>query len=125
MVYCGMSRRICLALDLVDDAALIEEYRRMHEPGAVWPGVIDHIKALGIDAMEIWQRRDRLFMIIEAADDFPRVVDAKPLVEENMRWEQLMDRFQQRLENAVPGEKWSPLERIFLLSEHSGKRKPT
>jgi len=120
-----MSRRICLALDLVDDSTLIEEYRRMHEPGAVWPGVIDHIKALGIEAMEIWQRGDRLFMIVEAADDFPRAVDANPLVEENLRWERFMDRFQLRLKDAAPGEKWSPLERIFHLSEHVGTRKPT
>jgi L-rhamnose mutarotase len=117
-----MSRRLCFSLDLVDDAALIEEYRRLHEPGAVWPGVIDHIRALGIEAMEIWQRGERLFMIIEAADDFPRPVDTPSLVEINLRWERAMDRFQQRLKDAAPGEKWSPLERIFLLAAQTGAR---
>jgi L-rhamnose mutarotase len=116
----AMSRRCCFALDLVADVALIEEYRRMHEPGAVWPGVIDHIRALGVEAMEIWQRGEHLFMILEAAEDFPRAVDAQALVADNLRWERLMDRFQRRLADAAPGEKWSPLERIFLLSEHSG-----
>jgi len=120
-----MSRRLCFALDLVDDSTLIEEYRRMHEPGAVWPGVIDHIRALGVEAMEIWQRGERLFMIVEAADDFPRNVHAEALVEENLRWERLMGGFQLRLKDAAPGEKWSPLDRIFLLSEHSGTRKPS
>ena len=120
-----MSRRSCFALDLVEDSALIEEYRRMHEPGAVWPGVIDHIKALGVEAMEIWQRGERLFMIVETADDFPRRVHAESLVEENLRWERLMDRFHLRLKDAASGEKWSPLERIFRLSEHAGMRKQT
>jgi L-rhamnose mutarotase len=115
-----MSRRQCFALDLVADSALIEEYRRMHEPGAVWPGVIDHIRALGIETMEIWQRGERLFMIVETADDCPRTVHAECLVAENIRWERLMDRFQRRLKDAAPGEKWSPLERIFVLAEHAG-----
>jgi L-rhamnose mutarotase len=115
-----MSRRLCFALDLVDDSGLIDEYRRMHEPGAVWPGVIAHIRALGIEEMEIWQRGERLFMIVETADDYPRRVDTESLVGANLRWERLMDRFQQRLKDAAPGEKWSPLQRIFLLAEHSG-----
>jgi len=109
-------------LDLVDDSELIAEYRRLHEPGGVWPGVIDHIRALGVEAMEIWQSGERLFMIIEAADDFPRPVTTQSLVETNLRWERAMDRFQRRLKDAAPGEKWSPLERIFLLAEHKGAR---
>jgi L-rhamnose mutarotase len=115
-----MSRRCCFALDLVDDLALIEEYRRMHEPGAVWPTVIDHIRAQGVEAMEIWHRGDRLFMIIEAADDFPRPVGTTAA--DDLRWQSLMDRFQKRLRDAPPGEKWSPLQRIFCLAEHTGTR---
>jgi len=120
-----MSRRLCFALDLVDERALIEEYRRMHEPGAVWPAVIDHIQAQGVEAMEIWQRGDRLFMILEAADDFPRPVVSTANTAENARWEALMDRFQKRLRDAAPEEKWSPLVRIFHLAEHPGTNGPT
>jgi L-rhamnose mutarotase len=50
----------------------------MHEPGSVWPAVIDHIRARGVESMEIWQRGDRLFMIVEAADDYPRSEAARP-----------------------------------------------
>jgi hypothetical protein len=28
-----MSQRLCFALDLINDAALIREYCRLHEPG--------------------------------------------------------------------------------------------
>ncbi len=117
-----MSHRLCFALDLVDDRALIEEYLRTHEPGAVWPTVIDHIRAQGIEALEIWHRGDRLFMILEASEDFPRTVANGSLNADNARWELLMDRFQKRLRGAAPGEKWSPLERIFHLAEHGGSQ---
>jgi L-rhamnose mutarotase len=59
-----VSRQMCFVLDLVNDAALIREYCHMHQPGSVWPGVIEHIRAQGVESMEIWQHADRLFMIM-------------------------------------------------------------
>jgi L-rhamnose mutarotase len=116
-----VSRRLCFALDLVNDAALIQEYCRMHQPGSVWPAVIDHIRAQGVESMEIWQRADRLFMIVEAADDYPRRSVPELTQPENDRWEQLMASFQRPLPDASAGEKWSPLRRIFVLGEHAGR----
>jgi L-rhamnose mutarotase len=116
-----VSRRLCFALDLVSDATLIKEYCRMHEPGSVWPAVIDHIRATGVESMEIWQRGDRLFMIVEAADDYPRSGAARVAQHENDRWEQLMTSFQRELPDSSPVEKWSPLRRIFVLAEHAGR----
>lgn len=114
-----MSRRICLALDLVDDAALIESYVRMHEPEAVWPAVIGHIRARGVLEMEIWQRGGRLFMILEAEDDYPRPMTGAETTTENDRWESLMRAFQRPLPGSDPGEKWSPMRRIFCLADHA------
>jgi L-rhamnose mutarotase len=114
-----MSRRICLALDLVNDAALIESYVRMHEPEAVWPAVIDHIRVKGVLEMEIWQRGDRLFMIIEAADDYPRRMAGAATTTENDRWESLMGTFQRPFPGSDPDEKWSPMRRIFCLADHA------
>jgi L-rhamnose mutarotase len=116
-----VSHRLCFALDLVNDAALIQEYCRMHEPGSTWPAVIDHIRGQGVESMEIWQRGDRLFMIVEAADDYPRSGAAQLSQLENARWELLMATFQRQLPDASAGEKWSPLRRIFLLCEHAGR----
>jgi L-rhamnose mutarotase len=116
-----VSRRLCFALDLVSDATLIKEYCRMHEPGSVWPAVIDHIRARGVESIEIWQTGDRLFMIVEAADDYPRSGAAQVAQHENDRWEQLMTSFQRELPDSSPGEKWSPLRGIFVLAEHAGR----
>ena len=87
----------------------------------VYARVIDHIRAQGVESMEIWQRGDRLFMIVEAADDYPRSGAARVAQHENDRWEQLMTSFQRELPDSSPGEKWSPLRRIFVLAEHAGR----
>lgn len=107
-----MGRRLCFALDLVDDAALIAEYEARHAPGAVWPAVIAHIRAQGVEAMEIWRTGDRMVMIAEVADDWPRAVPEPP---ETADWERLMWRFQRPLPHAAEGEKWVAMARIFAL----------
>ena len=66
-----MSRRLCFALDLVNDAAKIAEYERFHAPGGVWPEIVDDIRAQGIEGMEIWRTGDRMVMIATVADDIP------------------------------------------------------
>jgi L-rhamnose mutarotase len=108
-----VSRR-CFALDLADDAELIAEYERLHGPGEVWPKVIEHIRATGVESMEIWRTDDRLLMITEVSEDYPRRVEPPPEVE---RWEELMWRFQRPVPHAAEGEKWMPMTRIFSLDE--------
>ena len=108
-----MARR-CFALDLRDDPQLIAEYERLHARGEVWPAVVEHIRASGFEIMEIWRTGDRLFMIAEVADDYPRQVETPAEVK---RWEELMWRFQRPLPNAADGEKWIPMTRLFSLDE--------
>ncbi|PZO91944.1 MAG: L-fucose mutarotase [Sphingomonas sanxanigenens] len=105
-------RRIVRALDLRNDADLIAEYRARHRPGAVWIEVLDHIRAQGVHTMEIWQVADRLVMIADVSDDFPRAIEEPARITE---WERLMDRFQKRLPGSASDEKWIEMERIFAL----------
>ncbi len=109
-----MARRVCFALDLVADAALIAEYERAHAPGATWPEVTEAIRAKGFTAMEIWRTGDRLFMIAEVADDWPRAIPAD-LAATDAKWEAAMDRFQKPLPHGAPGEKWVAMDRIYAL----------
>ena len=99
-------RRLCFALDLADRPELVDEYESYHEPGGVWPEVLRHIRAQGVRSMEIWRTGNRLVMVAEVEDDFPRDTPAEPEVAE---WEELMWKFQQPLPNAMPGEKWVPM----------------
>ncbi|MGA1798595.1 L-rhamnose mutarotase [Sphingomonas sp. 4RDLI-65] len=109
-----MAYRIVTALDLVDDAALIAAYRDRHAVGAVWPEIVRDIRDRGYLAMEIWQVADRLVMIAEVEDDFPRVAD--PAVQPRVAaWEAEMDRYQRPIDPT--GAKWMVMERIFSLAD--------
>jgi L-rhamnose mutarotase len=108
-------QRYCLALDLKDDAGLIAEYEQWHRQ--VWPEIIKSITSTGIELLDIYRTGNRLFMIIEATDDFSFDKKAKsdasnPKVQE---WEELMWKFQQALPWAKKGEKWVMMEKIFEL----------
>ena len=111
-----MSRRVCYALDLVDDADLIAEYEAAHAAGAVWPQVIAGIRQAGYDSMEIWRTGDRLFMVADVADDWPRAVTPE-ISAIDAQWQARMDRFQKRLPHGEPDEKWTAMTRIFSLDE--------
>ena len=112
-----MSRRLCFALDLVNDAARIAEYETFHAPGGVWPQIVDDIRAQGIEGMEIWRTGDRMVMIATVADDYPRARDIPAQCDE---WDGLMWTYQQALPHAAPGQKWMPMNRIFDLAEQKG-----
>lgn len=108
-------QRYCLALDLKDDPDLIAAYEAYHR--AVWPEIIDSLRQSGILQLEIYRTGPRLFMILEADDDFSfekkSMRDAAdPRVQE---WETLMWKYQQALPQAKPGEKWIRMEKIFSL----------
>jgi L-rhamnose mutarotase len=106
--------RHCLALDLRDDPAVIAQYDAYHE--AVWPEVLEALKASGIIDMTIWRRETRLVMLIETRPDFSfdKLVagpDAHPRVTE---WNALMASFQQALPNAATTE-WQPMKLAFNM----------
>ncbi|NVK86374.1 MAG: L-rhamnose mutarotase [Cytophagia bacterium] len=106
-------KRYALTLDLKNDPQLIEQYKEHHRH--VWLEILESIKASGILSMEIYYIETRLFMIIEASDDFSfekkaQMDASNPKVQE---WENLMDTYQQRLPFAKAGEKWVLMERVF------------
>lgn len=108
-------QRFCLALDLIDTPELIAEYERYHQK---IPDAIDKsIRDAGINNLEIYRIGDRLFMILEADDDFTfenkgKMDASNPDVQ---AWEELMWKFQKPLTQAKEGEKWLLMDKIFQL----------
>jgi len=109
-------KKYALALDLKDDAQMIEQYEALHRQVA--PEIRQSITDSGITQMEIFRFGNRMFMIIEANDDFSfadkAAADAaNPHVK---AWEQLTWKFQKAIPGAKPGEKWVVMDKIFELS---------
>lgn len=110
-------QRYCLALDLKDDPSLIAEYEQWHRQ--VWPEIVESITSTGIELLDIYRTGNRLFMIIEASDDFSFEDKARSDAS-NLKvqeWEELMWKFQQALPWAKKGEKWVKMEKIFELKK--------
>ena len=109
------TKKFCLALDLKDDPQLIAEYKTYHQE--IWPEIIKSIKDSGITVLDIYCTGNRLFMIIEADENF--TFEKKSAMDnENQKvqeWEELMWKFQQAIPWAKPGEKWVLMEKIFEL----------
>ena len=109
--------RLCYALDLKDDPALIAEYESWHRPENIWPEIVDSIRAAGIRDLEIFRAGNRLVMVIDAPEDFsPGAKAASDAADPRVQaWEALMWQFQQPLPFAKPDEKWAPMARMFSL----------
>ena len=107
--------RYVFALDLKDNPKLIAQYKKHHQN--VWKEVIYSIKESGIENMEIYLLKNRLFMIIEANDNFSLEQKNKndlnnPIVQ---KWEKLMWNYQKALPWAKPNQKWLLMKKIFTL----------
>ncbi|MEY2871847.1 MAG: hypothetical protein RLZZ146_1770 [Bacteroidota bacterium] len=109
-------KQFALALDLKNDPRLIAEYEAHHQ--AVWPAILDSLKASGIIDCKIFRIENRLTMILETTAAFSfeekAMADAQnPIVQE---WETLMWTYQQAIPSAKPGQKWVPMKQIFSLT---------
>jgi L-rhamnose mutarotase len=108
-------KRYALGLDLVNDPKLIQEYEEYHK--AVWPEIKKSIADTGIENMEIYRFGNRLFMLMETAEDFDFSVKAEMDASNTkvQEWEQLMWKYQQAIPGAKEGEKWVLMDKIFQL----------
>ena len=106
-----------MCCDLKNDPQLIAEYRKWHEPGQVWPEVIESIKLSGVHNMDIYLQGTRLVLIMDVDDFFD--VDAKARADSQnpkvVEWEKLMWKFQQAVPGVPSDQKWTLMEKIFEL----------
>jgi L-rhamnose mutarotase len=106
-------------LDLKDDAATIDAYKKWHMAGAVPEPVTKSIRGADIEELEIFLAGNRLVMILTPGPHYDS--EAKATADETnpdvQKWETLMWGFQKQLPFARPDQKWVPMERIYALSQ--------
>ena len=112
-------KRYCKTLTLEDDPQLIEDYKKVHAKGAVWPEITRGMLDVGILDMEIYLVGTRLFMIMDTVPDFNHdeamaELAAKPRQSE---WEKYVSKFQRTSADASAEQKWQMIERIYKLDK--------
>jgi L-rhamnose mutarotase len=112
-------KRYCKTLSLKDDQQLIDDYKKVHAPGAAWPEITQGMRDVGIIDMEIYIQGNQLFMIMDTVTDFDHdkamaELATKPRQSE---WEAYVSRFQQTSAEATADEKWQLMERIYKLDK--------
>jgi L-rhamnose mutarotase len=105
-----------LTLCLRDDADKIAEYRRQHK--AVWPAVLERLRACGVHEMRIFLLGRRMFMYLETTDEFEPRRDFARINEDpvSAEWNARMAELQERAPEAPPDEWWALMEPVFILS---------
>jgi L-rhamnose mutarotase len=112
-------KRYCKTLNLEDDPQLIQDYKKVHGQGAVWPEITQGMIDVGILDMEIYISGTQLFMIMDTVPDFDHdkamaELAAKPRQSE---WEAYVSKFQKTSAQASADEKWQVIERIYKLGD--------
>ena len=112
-------KRYCKTLTLEDDPQLIEDYKKVHAKGAVWPEITRGMLDVGILDMEIYLVGTRLFMIMDTVPDFDHESAMAELATKprQSEWEAYVSKFQQTSSEASGDEKWQIIERIYKLNE--------
>lgn len=113
------TKRYVRSLSLRPDSRLIEEYRRRHSEGVIWPEVIEGIRAVGVLGMDIYIHGTTLTMIMETPADFDwdTAMERLATLPRQQEWEDFMAEFQEAAAGSTPAEKWQPMERMFYLYE--------
>jgi L-rhamnose mutarotase len=108
--------RYVLTVNLKDDPATVQTYRDYHR--RVWPEVLESLRTVGVERMDIHLLGRRLVMILELTDglDFRRAfathMSSSPRVAE---WERLMKSLQEPSPDAPAGDWWTVMEPVFYL----------
>ena len=112
-------KRYCKTLQLENDPALIEEYKRLHARGNAWPEITQGMKDIGIIDMEIYLSGTTLFMIMDTVENFDHDYAMTKLaaMPRQSEWEATVSKYQKTSVSSSAKEKWKLVERIYKLDQ--------
>jgi L-rhamnose mutarotase len=116
--YPAHFKRYCKTMTLQDDSVLIEQYKQVHGPGAVWPEIDQGMREVGILKMEIYLFGRQLFMIMDTVASFDHEQAMVELATKprQAEWEAYVSQFQKTTASSTANEKWQLMERIYELA---------
>ena len=111
-----MITRSVLAVDLKDDAGVVERYTAHHRQ--VWPEVLASLRRAGIVNMDIYLLGRRLVMVVDTEEqDYRRCIAAHASSHPRViEWESRMRSLLQAPPGAAPGEWWTAMRPVFSLA---------
>ena len=114
----SLRERHVFTLNLKDDPAVVDAYRRHHR--AVWPEVQASLRGVGVEQMDIYLLGRRLVMVVEMRDgrDYRDAFRAHASSSQRVaEWERLMKSLQEPAAEAGAGEWWAVMEPVFHLEQ--------
>jgi L-rhamnose mutarotase len=113
-------KRYCKTLQLKNDAALIEEYKKLHAMGNTWPEITQGMKDVGIIDMEIYLDGTTLFMIMDTTQNFnhEKAMTTLATLPRQSEWEATVSKFQKTSVSSSANDKWKLIERIYKLDQN-------
>lgn len=111
------TKRFVQVMDISDDPALMEEYRKWHSEAYSWKEVRDGIREVGILEMEIYMSGNHLVMVVDTPLDWDwqTAMDQLATLPRQAEWEAFVAQFQNCDASARSDEKWKMAGRIFRL----------
>lgn len=112
-------KRYCKTMELRNDSALIEAYKKAHAKGAAWPEITQGMKEVGIIDMEIYLLGTKLFMIMDTTADFDhnKAMQELAIKPRQSQWEAHMAQFQDSSAEATADQKWQLMDRIYQMDK--------
>lgn len=110
-------------MEVRNEPALIEAYKRGHVKGAIWPEISQGMKKVGIIDMEIYLLGKKLFMIMDTDADFGHdtAIAELALKPRQGEWEAHMSQFQDTSAEATADKKWQQMKRIYKWTNSQDK----
>ena len=112
-------KRYCKTLQLENDAAFIEEYKKLHAMGNAWPEITQGMKEVGIIDMEIYLDGTTLFMIMDTEENFDhdKAMTKLASLPRQSEWEATVSKYQKTSASSSAKDKWKLIERIYKMDQ--------
>ena len=93
----------------------IEEYKKVHGIGMVWPEVSRNMKEIGVLDMELYLMGTRAFLIMDAKPEYDPDKDNERWgnMPREKEWQAYVAKYQKIDPESSISEKWRPMDRIL------------